>query len=115
MFDIHFYMKAFDLKRQIDEGNVDGETAFQKFEEWRSSEPVVYNIETTNICNMSCEMCPGPTRMTRPRVTMPLEMFERIVDQLRPWTPGEWGSWERFVEEKYGVGPGEMGENHFFL
>jgi radical SAM protein with 4Fe4S-binding SPASM domain len=115
MFDIHFYMKSFDLKKQLDDGNVDGETAFQKFEEWRSRDPVVYNIETTNICNMSCEMCPGPTRMTRPRVTMPLEIFKKVVDQLRPWTPAEWGSWERFAGEKYGVSPGEMGENHFFL
>ena len=115
MFDIHFYRKAFDLKRQLDEGKVDGETAFRHFEEWRNPDPVVYNIETTNLCNMRCEMCPGPTRMTRPRVTMPLEVFEAVIDQLRAWTPAEWSSWERFVEEKYGIGRGGMGENHFFL
>jgi radical SAM protein with 4Fe4S-binding SPASM domain len=115
MLDIHFYMKAFGLKRQLDAGEVTGEEAFRWFEEWRSPEPVVYNIETTNICNMSCEMCPGPTRMTRPRVTMPMDLFSRVVDQLKPWTATEWAGWERFVEANYSIGPNDMGENHFFL
>lgn len=30
-----------------------------------SDHPVVYNIETTNRCNMRCKMCPRTTMMTR--------------------------------------------------
>ena len=49
------------------------------------------------------------------RVTMPMEMFQKVIDQLRPWTAGEWRAWERFVRSKYGISPDGMGENHFFL
>ena len=115
MFDINFYMETFDLKQQLEQGIVDGKYAFEKFEEHRSHEPVVYNIETTNICNMNCEMCPGPKKMTRPRTTMPQDMFERVADQLKPWRDGEWSKWEHFVEKNYKIDRDDMSENHFFL
>lgn len=115
MFDINFYMKTFDLKQQLGQGIVNGKYAFEKFEEYRSQEPVVYNIETTNICNMHCEMCPGPTKMTRTRMTMPQEMFERVADQLKPWSDREWSKWENFAKKNYKIDRNDMSENHFFL
>ena len=115
MIDITFYMKSFKLKQQLENGEVDGKYAFVKFEEYRSHEPVVYNIETTNNCNMNCEMCPRPTKMTRPNVAMPQEMFQRVVDQIRPWTADEWSKWISFVEKNYKIKQNDMSENHFFL
>ena len=115
MFDIQFYMDTFKLKQNLDANIVDGMYAFMKFEEYRNMEPVVFNIETTNICNMHCAMCPGPLKMTRPRVTMSQSMFERIVDQLNPWSSRLWNKWETFVEKCYGIKKREQGENHFFL
>ncbi len=38
-------------------------------------------IETTNLCNAACVMCPRD-QMTRPKVTMPMEHFCYLVDQV---------------------------------
>jgi uncharacterized radical SAM superfamily Fe-S cluster-containing enzyme len=90
--DINFYMDVFDIKQKLREGVIDNKNAFEKFESDRNEEPVVYNIETTNICNMHCEMCPAPSKMTRSSITMSQAMFEHVVDQLKPWTDHEWAS-----------------------
>jgi len=103
------------------------EFLIEKLEEFRSPEPVMYNIETTNACNMRCEMCPRTTIMTRPVETMNKELFKKIIDQLRPWTDSkiidqlrpwtdsEWHKWEKFVVDKFAIKPNEIAENHFFL
>jgi radical SAM protein with 4Fe4S-binding SPASM domain len=109
-------MKVFDLKYRVMGGEkFSREYLLEKLEEFRSPEPVVYNIETTNACNMRCEMCPRTTMMTRPIETMKPELFTRVIDQLRPWTDAEWSKWQDFVEEKYHVDRNDVSENHFFL
>lgn len=116
MIDIGFYIKVFDLKRDLMSGaQLDKETVVKKIEEFRSKNPVIYNIETTNVCNMRCEMCPRTTMMTRPIETMNMEAFERIVKQIRPFSEKEWNEWEKFVAAKYGISKDDMSENHFFL
>jgi wyosine [tRNA(Phe)-imidazoG37] synthetase (radical SAM superfamily) len=98
MFDIDFYM------RHAETGTLE-----------RSKYPVVYNIETTNACNMKCVMCPRTTMMTRPVETMEPELFKKIVDQIKPHSSELWDKWEKFAQDKYGIAPDEMSENHFFL
>ena len=116
MFDIEFYMKVYDLKYRVMGGEkFSREYLLEKLEEFRSPNPVVYNIETTNACNMRCEMCPRTTMMTRPIETMKPELFKRVIDQLRPWSEAEWSTWQDFVEEKYKVDRNDVSENHFFL
>jgi len=116
MFDIEFYMKIFELKRQLMSAErKDKEYLFEKLEEYRSKYPVVYNIETTNACNMRCEMCPRTTMMTRPIETLDMGTYERIVDQIEPFSDSQWREWEDFVEKNYGISKNDMSENHFFL
>jgi len=116
MIDIDFYMKVYDLKYQVMQGQkFERESLLEKMEELRNPEPVIYNIETTNACNMRCEMCPRTTMMTRPIETMSKELFEKVVNQLRPWSKEEWDRWEKFVAEKYRINKDEVNENHFFL
>jgi len=86
-----------------------------QFGQFRSEEPVVYNIETTNACNMKCKMCPRTTMMTRKVETIKKEVFENVINQLRPWTSEEWLNWEGFVQNEYGIHKNHMSENHFFL
>lgn len=116
MFDIHFYMKVRQIQKKIDAGETfsKGEL-FASLERYRSTEPVVYNIETTNACNMRCEMCPRTTMMTRPVKTLKKETFQKIIDQLKPISKKEWDIWERFCKTEYGISPSDMSENHFFL
>ena len=116
MMDIHFYMKVYDLKRRIMNGETfSKEYVAEQIESCRRNEPVVYNIETTNACNMKCEMCPRTTMMTRKIETLDRETFNTIAEQLKPYSKEEWETWQRFVEEKYGIPRDSMSENHFFL
>ncbi len=102
MFDIHFYQNIYRLKQELMlHGAMDYEQMWESFESCRSREPAVYNIETTNACNMRCEMCPRTTMMTRPVSTMEDAVYERVIKQLRPFTESEWSAWEAFVEDKY--------------
>ena len=116
MIDINFFMKIHELKQKILKGDsLDKEFIFDEFEKYRSPKPIVYNIETTNNCNMRCEMCPRTTMMTRKTETLGQETFESVANQLTPFSAEEWKIWESFVEEKYKIAPHEMSENHFFL
>jgi radical SAM protein with 4Fe4S-binding SPASM domain len=116
MIDIGFYMKSYKFLHDAQEGKVkDLDAALATLESYRLKDPVVYNIETTNACNMKCKMCPRTTMMTRSISTMSYELFKNVVEQLKPFTQGEWENWERFVLETYGIKRGDMSENHFFL
>ena len=116
MIDIKFFMKIHELKQKIMKGeSFDRTYVFDEFEKYRSQDPVIYNIETTNACNMRCEMCPRTTMMTRKIETLDQETFENVANQITPFSAEEWKTWESFVEEKYKIAPHEMSENHFFL
>lgn len=116
MFDISFYMKIHSLNKQLLNGDKFVKLFLQdEFEKLRSKTPVVYNIETTNACNMRCKMCPRTTMMTREVNSLSIEDFINIIDQLRPWTEEEWSKWKSFVVDNYGIKENEMSENHFFL
>ena len=116
MFDINFYMKTYPIAESIlNKEILDKDTVIALMEAARNKTPFVYNIETTNACNMRCEMCPRTTRMTRSIETMDEDLFIKVVDQLKPFSENEWKSWTEFVNKTYGISENEMGENHFFL
>ncbi len=115
MIDINFYMKIWNLKQKLMTGNISENYAWRKLEEIRSRNPVICNIETTNACNMRCIMCPRTTMMTRPIETMDMKTYQRIVDQIEPFSDGDWRRWENFVETHYQIPKEGMGVNHFFL
>lgn len=116
MFDINFYRKFDEIVDLIETGALSNEEEiFQALEGIRGKEPVVYNIETTNRCNMRCKMCPRTTMMNRSIEDISRETFIKVVDQLRPHTTEEWKLWAEYVEKKYGIKEDEMSENHFFL
>jgi len=116
MFDINFYMNVHDIQKKIDAGErFSKDELFTTFEQFRNKDPVVYNIETTNACNMRCEMCPRTTMMTRPVKTLKKEIFEKIISQLKPFSEPEWQKWETFCNSVYGIPDNAMSENHFFL
>jgi MoaA/NifB/PqqE/SkfB family radical SAM enzyme len=116
MFDIHFYMKAHEIIQKMLKGEKFKKSyILEQFESFRRKDPVVYNIETTNACNMLCKMCPRTTKMTRKVETIKRETFIGILSQLRPWSNDEWGTWEKFVKSEYKIEKDEQSENNFFL
>lgn len=116
MIDINFYTKVDQLKKQLMQRQIsDSDYVWQKMEEFRSPEPVIYNIETTNACNMRCEMCPRTTMMTRPIESLDMETYRKVINQIKPFPEEEWKNWELFAEKNYGIRKDDMSENHFFL
>lgn len=47
--------------------------------------PVRLQIETTNLCNFKCRMCTREVIDGMNTVTMPLQQFERVVDEINPF------------------------------
>ena len=117
MFDINFYMKSYPVVKQLESGKkIPKKELFDLFESFRSKDPIVYNIETTNACNMRCKMCPRTTRMTRDITFLDLDYTENVVKQLKPHSKKLWADWEKFCTETYGIAPNDSpSENHFFL
>lgn len=117
MLDINFYMQFDGVVDAIKDGSLKNiDEAYDALEKIRSQQPIVYNIETTNRCNMRCKMCPRTTMMTRPMEDIDRETFIKVVDQLRPHNEEEWAKWQAYCEKKYGIKEtDEASENHFFL
>lgn len=116
MIDIEFYQKFAALFDSGFKGSKSKEDIFGMLEDIRSKEPVVYNIETTNRCNMRCQMCPRTTMMTRSIEDISYTTFKSIVEQIKPHTETSWNKWRTFCEQKYGIFEDDIpSENHFFL
>ena len=110
-------MDTYEFNRSLLTGELhkSPEEILEFYESKRRKEPVVYNIETTNACNMTCKMCPRTTMMTRKVETLNFDTFKKVVDQLQPWSQEEWLAWTDFATRTYGINPDDMSENHFFL
>lgn len=117
MLDINFYRNFDEILKEIESQNLTSiEQIYDKLELIRSENPIIYNIETTNRCNMRCKMCPRTTMMTRKIEDIDRETFIKVVDQIRPHTEEEWNNWKNYCETKYGIKESdEASENHFFL
>ena len=109
-------MKTYPIKKELDNGiKIDQEELFTLFDKYRNKYPIIYNIETTNACNMRCKMCPRTTMMTRKIETIEKKVFINIINQIEPHTNEDWLKWEKFVYETYHIPKDEMSENNFFL
>ena len=65
--------------------------------------PKIFEIETTNNCPYTCNMCPRTYTMTRDLGHMDIGLFRAIVDQLRPaWQVDRLGEDPSIVLVHYG-------------
>ena len=116
MYDINFYMNTYDLNYALSKGKkIDKHEVRQLYEKYRSKSPIIYNIETTNACNMVCEMCPRTTRMTRQVKALNRDIIDKVINQISPHSKEDWHKWKEFVVNTYGILENDMSENHFFL
>lgn len=118
MFDIAFYMAFHEYKTRLMAGNnmfTSQQAAYDYVDSCRSTLPVVFNLESTNSCNMRCGFCPRTTLMTRPVKTMAPDVFMRVALQLTPHPAPLWQRWLEFAERTYGIPQNEQSENAFFL
>jgi len=118
MFDIDFFMKVKPLKDKIVQGAfvpADGEELIGEFERLRSSRPYVFNVETTNHCNMRCVMCPRTALMTRKLDIMDFDLFLDIISQIKPIPQDRIEAFNSFVKTTYGLEADHRHEDAFYF
>ncbi len=118
MYDIEFFKKSYSLKNDIIKGkdNVgSSEEIFLQLETYRNQNPVIFNFETTNNCNMSCVMCPRTSLMTRKITHISDDDFENALDQVKPHKPESLKKFWNFIKGAYGIQPDEQSENAFYF
>jgi radical SAM protein with 4Fe4S-binding SPASM domain len=98
MFDTFFVRQIADFKKNLKKGEPP-QDPLSYLENIRSPKPHVYQIETTNYCNLTCVMCPRTELMTRKLGHMEEEVYANIIAQLEPHPSKEWQNWLDYVEE----------------
>ena len=118
MYDIDFFEKAAPLKDKILHNRIDPndiDYLFDEFEKLRKSEPYVFNIETTNYCNMRCIMCPRTSLMTRKNVWVDDAAYEHVLDQITPHTPDALEHFWNYIENQYNINQNTQSEDGFYF
>jgi radical SAM protein with 4Fe4S-binding SPASM domain len=118
MFDIKFFQKATPYKDQIVAGNFlksDADEIERELDTFRIREPKVFNIETTNYCNMKCIMCPRTELMTRKNIWIEDKTFLKVIEQIKPHSSQDLEKFWDFIERTYGLTGDERSENTFYF
>ncbi|EKD28505.1 MAG: hypothetical protein ACD_79C00287G0012 [uncultured bacterium] len=117
MFDINFIQKTDSIRKKIIDSKIklSSEYIFEEFEKNRSRRPFVFNVETTNVCNMKCIMCPRTKLMKRKIETMDMNLFNNIIKQIKIHSKDEIRKFQSYVKENYGIAESECSENAFYF
>jgi radical SAM protein with 4Fe4S-binding SPASM domain len=118
VFDVDFFMRAYDLKQEIIRAagtsrRPDPLRVRDQIEAMLGARPFVFNIETTNHCNMRCVMCQRSTDLSRPLRHMDQELFVRLAEQIEPHPAETWSAWQAFVDSRLRVSAAPS-ENNFY-
>lgn len=118
MYDISFFKATKGLKEEIVSGRygaVEADQVAAKMEGFRNRQPHVFNMETTNYCNMTCVMCPRTTLMTRKNIWIDDSIFETVLDQIKPHSEAALAEFWAWVEANYTVSFQRPDENAFYF
>jgi len=118
MFDIKFFQNCSSLKKRIVNKEFTGDDIdflVDEFDKLRNNEPHVFNVETSNNCNMRCIMCPRTTSMTREIKNITDEEFESIINQISPHAENDLKVFLNFIEDEYRINNLSRSENAFYF
>ncbi len=115
MFDIDFFMATHHLKERILNNDVSFEEVEREMEALRNTKPYIFNVETTNACNMTCVMCPRTSLMKRSITTLESQEFSRIISQSQVHDDKKLESFWEFVKGSYGITFEQRSENAFYF
>ncbi len=117
MYDTNFFIQTYPLKQRILAREFCAQEAHAVYNELAAglaARPFVFNIETTNHCNMRCLMCQRTTDHNVPLQHMDMEVFSRVAEQLAPQQPADMDRWDSFVQEVMQPAPGPCENNFYF-
>ena len=118
MYDIRFFRESKPIKEDVVAGHYDvaGASALTaRLEALRDPKPFVFNVETTNYCNMTCVMCPRTTLMDRKNVWIEDTVFETVMDQVRTHSQADIDDFWKYIESTYHVSYQQPDENAFYF
>lgn len=118
MYDTQFFKNTYKLKKDITKGifsSKDKDKIETILTDNLATQPFVFNIETTNYCNMSCIMCQRTTDFKRKPCHMDDKTFETIVSQIGPQRIDLYSDWQGFVESNCRQGNYLPSENNFYF
>lgn len=118
MYDINFYKKSYPLKKEIVLGKLslkEIETIEKELEVLRDKTPIIFNIETTNYCNMKCVMCPRTIYMKRKNIWINDDLFEKMLDNVRVHKDESLNDFWNWLEKDAKFDPKELSENGFYF
>jgi len=118
MFDINFYKSSYKIKKQIVEGKF-SETQFEIIEKelelLRNKKPTIFNIETTNYCNMKCVFCARTIYMQRKNIWIDDLLFEKMLDKIETHKDKDLNNFWDWLEKDAKFDPKEVSENGFYF
>ena len=118
MFDINFFKKTFSLKEKITSkklSTMDISDIEMEFEKIRSIKPYIYNIETTNYCNMKCVMCPRTMYMTRKNIWIDNDMFKGLIKKVKVHDQNNIEEFWNWLNKTTQYNNNEVSENGFYF
>ena len=118
MYDINFFKKSFPLKKKISSYKLnlsEVETIEKELEILRDKSPTLFNIETTNYCNMKCVMCPRTTTMQRKNIWINDGMFEDMLDNIKVHKNEDLNKFWDWLEKDAKFNHKEVSENGFYF
>ncbi len=118
MYDIKFIQDVTAFKERLVAGEMTRQDVVgieRELDRLRSRVPHVFNIETTNHCNMTCIMCPRTTLMTRGIEWINENAFDQVLDQIKPHETEALDKFWSFIKDYYGITFDHRGENAFYF
>lgn len=118
MFDINFFKNSDNLKNRITHkllSKNDCDDIISELDSLRSKKPKIYNIETTNYCNMKCVMCPRTMYMTRKNIWIEDKLFDKLTDYISVYNETELNNFFQWIEKDYKQSLKEVSENSFYF
>ena len=118
MFDIKFYKDTYAIKEKITKGKISAEEfelIEKELETFRDKSPTIFNIETTNYCNMKCVFCARTIYMTRKNIWIDDQLFEKMLDKVKVYNKQNLEEFWTWLEKDAQFNPKEVSENGFYF
>ena len=118
MYDIDFYKKSFPLRENITQGKLSLQEALnieRELESLRKKAPTIFNIETTNYCNMKCVFCARTIYMERKNIWINDDLFEKMLDQVATHDHKKLNEFWDWLKKDAKFDPNEVSENGFYF